>query len=67
METGWGSGKKEDQAGWTHTCNPSYSGDGHQEDRCLKPIWANSSRDPISEKKKTITKRDWWNGSRCKP
>jgi hypothetical protein len=38
-----------------HTCNPSYSGGIHQEDRGLKPAWANSSRDPIL--KKTITKK----------
>jgi hypothetical protein len=37
-----------------HTCNPSYSGDTDQEDRGLKPAWANSLPDPIS--KKTITK-----------
>jgi hypothetical protein len=30
-----------------HTYNPSYSGGNHQEDWCLKPAQANSSRDPI--------------------
>jgi hypothetical protein len=29
-----------------HTCNPSYSGGRDQEDRSLKPAWANSSQDP---------------------
>jgi hypothetical protein len=33
-----------------HAYNPSYSGDRDQEDRGLKPAWANSSWDPISEK-----------------
>jgi hypothetical protein len=36
-----------------HACNPSYSGGRDQED--LKPVWANSSQDPIS--KIPITKR----------
>jgi hypothetical protein len=35
-------------------CNPSYSGGRDQEDRSLKPVWENSSRDPIS--KNPITK-----------
>jgi hypothetical protein len=30
-----------------HAYNPSYSGGRDQEDRGLKPAWANSSRDPI--------------------
>jgi hypothetical protein len=38
-----------------HACNPSYSGGRDQEDRGLKPAWANSSRDPIS--KIPLTKR----------
>jgi hypothetical protein len=32
-----------------HTCNPCYSGDTDQEDRGLKPAWANSSWDTISK------------------
>jgi hypothetical protein len=32
-----------------HTCNPSYSGGRDQEDRGLKPPWANSSWNPISK------------------
>jgi hypothetical protein len=36
-----------------YTCNPSYSGSRDQEDHGLKPAWANSSRDPISEKLNT--------------
>jgi hypothetical protein len=48
----------------THTCNPSYSGGRDQEDQGLKS--ANNSRDPIS-KKKTITKKGWWSGSRYSP
>jgi hypothetical protein len=31
-------------------CNPCYSGGRDQEDRSLKPAWANSSRDPILKK-----------------
>jgi hypothetical protein len=33
-----------------HTYNPSYSGGRDQEDRGLKPAYANSLRDPISKK-----------------
>jgi hypothetical protein len=33
-----------------HACNPRYSGGRDQEDRSLKPVWPNSSQDPISEK-----------------
>jgi hypothetical protein len=33
-----------------HNCNPRYSGGRNQEDCSLKPIWANSSRNPISKK-----------------
>jgi hypothetical protein len=33
-----------------HTYNPSYSGGRDQEDRSSKPVWANSSQDPISKK-----------------
>jgi hypothetical protein len=32
-----------------HACNPSYSGGRDQEDRGLKPVQANSSKDPISK------------------
>jgi hypothetical protein len=32
-----------------HTCNPSYSGGGDQEDQVLKPAQANKSQDPISK------------------
>jgi hypothetical protein len=45
-------------SGWTpvtHAYNPSYSGGRNQEDHNLKPVWANSSQDPIL--KKTITKK----------
>jgi hypothetical protein len=30
-----------------HVCNISYSGGRDQEDRGLKTVWANRSRDPI--------------------
>jgi hypothetical protein len=33
-----------------HTCNPSYSGGRDQDDRGLKPAWANSSARPYLEK-----------------
>jgi hypothetical protein len=33
-----------------HTCNPSYSGCRDQEDRGLKPAWANSSGRPYLQK-----------------
>jgi hypothetical protein len=36
-----------------HTWNPSYSGGRDQEDRSLKPAWANNSRDPILKKPNT--------------
>jgi hypothetical protein len=39
-----------------HSYNPSYSGDRDQEDYGLKPMWANSSQDPVS--KIPITRRD---------
>jgi hypothetical protein len=39
----------------THTCNPCYSGSRDQEDRSLKPVWSNSSQEPIS--KIPITKK----------
>jgi hypothetical protein len=47
-----------------HACNPSYSGGRDQEDRGLKPGWANSSKDYLKKthhktkkkKKKPITK-----------
>jgi hypothetical protein len=38
-----------------HACDPSYSGGRGQEDRCLKPAWANGLQVPIS--KKPITKK----------
>jgi hypothetical protein len=40
------------QTSWAlvaHACNPSYSGGRDQEDRGSKPVWANSSWDPISK------------------
>jgi hypothetical protein len=43
--------------GWApvaHACNPSYPGGRDQEDRGLKPVWANNLRDSIL--KKPITK-----------
>jgi hypothetical protein len=40
--------------------NPSYS--GGREDPGPKPAQANSS-----QLEKTITKKGWWNGSRCRP
>jgi hypothetical protein len=39
----------------THACNPNYSGGRNQEDCSSKPVWANSSQDPIS--KRPITKK----------
>jgi hypothetical protein len=38
-----------------HAYTPRYSGGRDQENRCSKPAWVNSSRDPIS--KKFITKK----------
>jgi hypothetical protein len=38
-----------------HVCNPSYSGGRDQEALGSKPVWANSSRDPVS--KIPITKK----------
>jgi hypothetical protein len=49
-----------------HFCNPNYSIGSNKEDCGLKPAQANSSRDPISKKKKkkkTITKKGCWSGS----
>jgi hypothetical protein len=43
------------QALVAHVYNPSYSGGRDQEDRCLKPAWANSWPDSIL--KKPITKK----------
>jgi hypothetical protein len=40
-----------------HAYNPSYSGGRDQEDHDLKPVWANSSQDPVS-KKNTITRKN---------
>jgi hypothetical protein len=48
-----------------HDRNPSYLGGRDQEDRGSKPVWGNSSRDPIS--KIPIIKKGWWSGSRCSP
>jgi hypothetical protein len=42
-----------------HVCNLSYSGGRDQEERSLKPAWANSLQDPIS--KNPITK-SWADG-----
>jgi hypothetical protein len=50
------------QALVAHTFNPSYSGGRDQEDLGSRPVQANSSRDPISNK--PITKKGWWSGSR---
>jgi hypothetical protein len=44
-----------------HACNPSYLGGRDQEDRGLKPAWANSLRNPIL--KIPNTKQGWWSGS----
>jgi hypothetical protein len=30
-----------------YACNPSYSGGRDQENCSLKPVWANSSQDPV--------------------
>jgi hypothetical protein len=40
-----------------YACNPSNSGGRDQEDLSWKPAWANSSRDPISKKKKPSQKK----------
>jgi hypothetical protein len=43
--------QKETNLGWApaaHTCNPSYSGGRHQEDRSSKSAWANISQDPVT-------------------
>jgi hypothetical protein len=45
----------------THAYNPSYSGGRDREDQDLKPIWANSSQDPIL--KNPFTRKGWWSGS----
>jgi hypothetical protein len=39
-----------------HTYNPSYSGERHQVDQCLKPAQANSFQDPILKKKNLCKK-----------
>jgi hypothetical protein len=46
---------------------PSNSGDKDQENHSSKPVQANSSREPILGKKKKITEKGWWSGSRCRP
>jgi hypothetical protein len=43
------------QAPVTHACNSSYSRGRDQEDRSLKPAWANSSQDPILKNPNTHT------------
>jgi hypothetical protein len=48
-----------------HISNPSFSGSRDKEDLGSKPAWENILRDPISEK--SITKKGWWSGSRCRP
>jgi hypothetical protein len=53
---------KASQAPMAHACNPSYSGGRDQEDHGSKPVWANSSQDPIL--KKPITRKGWWSDSR---
>jgi hypothetical protein len=53
------------QAPVAHAYNPSDLGGRDQEDRGSKPARANSSQDPIS--KIPITKKGWWNRSRCRP
>jgi hypothetical protein len=44
-----------------HAYNPSYLGGKDQENRWLKPAWANSSQDPIL--KITYKIKDWRSGS----
>jgi hypothetical protein len=48
-----------------HAYNPSSSGGTEQKYLSSKPAQANSSKDPIP--KKSITKKGWWSGSRCRP
>jgi hypothetical protein len=45
-----------------HICNPSYLGGRDQEDCNLKPVLGKYFTRPYLEK--TITKKDWWTGSR---
>jgi hypothetical protein len=45
-----------------HTCKPSYSGGRDQEDRGLKPIWANSSRDYLEKNPSQKKKKKKMNG-----
>jgi hypothetical protein len=40
-----------------HAYNCSYSECSNQEDRGLKPAWANSLRDPILKKKKNLSQK----------
>jgi hypothetical protein len=40
---------KSSQVLVAYACNPNYLGGRDQEDHSLKPAWANSSQDPISE------------------
>jgi hypothetical protein len=56
-----------------HACNPGYSEGRDQEDGSSKPAQANSLKDLILKKpitwgikKKKITEKGWWNGSRCR-
>jgi hypothetical protein len=51
----------------THTCNPNNSGGRDQEDRGLKPAPGQTVWETLSQKKKPITKKGWWSGSRGRP
>jgi hypothetical protein len=42
-----------------HACNPSYLGDRDWEDHSLRPVWANSSWDPIPHLQNNQSKMDW--------
>jgi hypothetical protein len=59
---------KKRQALVAHTCfcNPNYWGGRDQEDRGLKPVWANSSERLYFEKNPS-QKKGWWNGSCVRP
>jgi hypothetical protein len=52
---------KFSQALVAHTCNPSYSGGGDQEDHGSKPALVNSLQVPIT--KTTNTKHGWQSSS----
>jgi hypothetical protein len=49
-----------------HDYNPGHSGGRNQEDCSLKSVLANRSLRPYLKKKK-VTKKDWWTGSRDNP